>query len=89
MAWGSGKKTAVLALQRAINNCALTVDRDGILGNKTMAAANSIEPRQLFDALTTERERFFRAIGRPGSKNAKFLRGWLNRLQSYKETFRP
>jgi len=89
MAWGSGKKTAVLALQRAINNCGVTVDRDGILGNKTMAAANSIEPRQLFDALTTERERFFRAIGRPGSKNAKFLNGWLNRLESYKKTFRP
>jgi lysozyme family protein len=59
------------------------------LGNKTIAAANSIPPQVLFDALTTERERFFRYIGRPGSKNAKFLKGWLNRLADYKKTFRP
>jgi lysozyme family protein len=87
MAWGSGKKQAVKSLQQAIINCGVKVDKDGILGNQTINAANSIDPRQLFDALTTERERFFRAIG--VGKNAKFLKGWLNRLEDYKKTFRP
>ena len=87
MAWGSGKKQAVKSLQQAIINCGIKVDKDGMLGNQTINAANSIEPRVLFDALTAERERFFRVIG--VGKNAKFLKGWLNRLEDYKKTFRP
>jgi len=91
MAWGSGKSTAVKLLQQALINCGVLPKngKDGVLGNKTIAAANSLEPRVLFDALTAERERFFRYIGRPGTKNAKFLKGWLNRLEDYKKTFRP
>ena len=89
MCWGSGKSQAVTSLQRAISNCGVAIDKDGILGNTTIRLANSLEPRVLFDALTAERERFFRAIGRPNSKNAKFLKGWLNRLEDYKKTFRP
>lgn len=91
MAWGSGKSTAVKLLQQALINCGALGknDKDGILGNKTIAAANSLDPQVLFDALTAERERFFRYIGRPGTKNAKFLKGWLNRLADYKKTFRP
>lgn len=87
MAWGSGKRQAVKSLQQAIINCGVSVEKDGLLGNKTISAANSIEPRKLFDALTSERERFFRAISK--GKNAKFLKGWLNRLEDYKKTFRP
>lgn len=89
MAWGSGPSQAVSSLQRAINNCGVLVKIDGLIGKKTIAAANSIEPRKLFDELTEERERFFRAIAQPGTKNAKFLKGWLNRLEDYKKTFRP
>jgi lysozyme family protein len=87
MCWGSGKRQAVKSLQQAIINCGVSVEKDGLLGNKTISAANSIEPRKLFDALTSERERFFRAISK--GKNAKFLKGWLNRLEDYKRTFRP
>lgn len=89
MAWGSGKKQAIKSLQQAIINCGVSVVKDGILGNKTMTAANSIDPQKLFDALTNERERFFKAIAKPGSKNAKFLKGWLRRLEDYRSTFRP
>lgn len=89
MAWGSGKKQAVKSLQTAIKNCGVEISIDSVLGNTTIRLANSIEPQKLFDALTTERERFFRYIGRPGTKNSKFLKGWLNRLNSYKENFRP
>lgn len=87
MAWGSGVKQAVTSLQRAINNCGIKVEIDGLIGALTIGAANAIEPRELFDALTAERERFFYVIG--VGKNAKFLKGWLNRLEDYKKTFRP
>lgn len=89
MAWGSGAKQAVKSLQRAINDCGIKIEMDGAIGPLTVGAANAIEPRKLFDALVVERERFFRAIAQPGSKNAKFLKGWLNRLEDYKKTFRP
>lgn len=89
VAWGSGVKQAGMTLQRAILNCGSFVDKDGVIGKHTISAANSIDPRKLFDALIAERERFFKAIGRPGSKNAKFLKGWLRRLADYKKTFRP
>lgn len=87
MCWGSGKRQATKSLQQAIINCGVNVVKDGQLGPKTIQAANSIDPCDLFTALTNERERFFRAIAKPGSKNAKFLKGWLNRLKDYKETF--
>lgn len=89
IAWGSGVSQAGKSLQRSIKNCGVSVSLDGIIGNETIKAANSIEPRNLFDALCNERERFFRAIARPGTKNAKFLKGWLNRLEDYRKTFRP
>jgi lysozyme family protein len=87
MAWGSGARQAVKSLQVAINHCGLQCDVDGLIGPKTILLANSIEPKKLFDALTAERERFFYAIG--VGKNAKFLTGWLNRLNDYRFTFRP
>jgi len=87
MAWGSGAKQAIKSLQTAINHCGVKCEVDGVIGSQTINAANSIEPRILFDALTNERERFFYAIGK--GKNAKFLKGWLNRLNDYRSTFRP
>ena len=89
MCWGSGKKQATKSLQQAIINSGVNVVKDGILGSKTIAAANSINSCKLFTELTKERERFFKAIAKPGSKNAKFLKGWLRRLQDYKDTFSP
>ena len=74
-------------LQTSINHCGVYCDVDGVIGMKTINAANSIEPRVLFDALTNERERFFYAIG--VGKNAKFINGWINRLNDYRKTFRP
>lgn len=87
MAWGSGSKQAGISLQRAINLCGIKIEIDGVIGALTIGAANAIEPRVLFDALANERERFFYAIGT--GKNAKFLKGWLNRLADYRATFRP
>jgi len=87
MAWGSGARQAVKSLQVAINHCGLKCEIDGLIGPKTILLANSIAPQKLFDAICNERERFFYAIG--VGKNAKFLKGWLNRLNDYRATFRP
>lgn len=87
MAWGSGVTQASKSLQVAINHCGLLCTIDGAIGVKTINCANAIEPRKLFDELINERKRFFYAIAT--GKNAKFLTGWLNRLNDYQFTFRP
>jgi lysozyme family protein len=57
----------------------LGVVQDGIVGAKTLSAINNYpNERELFDRLWSEREAFFKRIG--VGTQAKFLRGWLNRL---------
>lgn len=89
MAWGSGSSRAGITLQRALNNLGKAVAIDGKIGMKTIQAANSCDCKQLFDELIRLRKAFFISISEEGSKNAKFRKGWLNRLADYERTFRP
>jgi lysozyme family protein len=89
MAWGSGASRAGITLQQALKNLGKDVVIDGKIGLKTIAAANEVDECKLFDELTRLREQFFLAISKDGTKNAKFRKGWLNRLADYKKTFRP
>lgn len=89
IAWGSGANRAGITLQTALRNLGEPITIDGDIGNKTIAATHRVNERMLFDELLREREKFFRNIAKPGSKNAKFLKGWLNRLEDYRVTFRP
>ena len=89
MAWGSGQHRAIITLQQALNNLGKHVAIDGKIGPQTLKAANELNDRILFDELIRLREAFFIAISKPGMKNAKFRKGWLNRLADYHETFRP
>jgi lysozyme family protein len=89
MAWGSGAKQAGVTLQKAINNLGGNLKVDGAIGDKTIEAANAIEPVILFDEIMKLRIAFFKYIGRAGTKNNKFLKGWLNRANDYIKNFRP
>ncbi|HRO76124.1 MAG TPA: putative peptidoglycan-binding domain-containing protein [Crocinitomicaceae bacterium] len=85
IAWGSGVVQGGKHLQRALNIMGAKLEVDGIIGQKTLKAANTADQRQLFNTLLEVREQFFRAIAK--GKNAKFLNGWLNRLRDYKQQF--
>lgn len=76
-AWGSGPGTAAKQIQRIVG-----VTADGVVGPKTIAAINKYEPKMLFNRIKAERERFFKACVANRPANAKFLRGWLRRLDS-------
>ena len=76
-----GYKVIEKAVQRILNskfNKGLTVD--GVFGNKTIAAINSVDQHILFDAIVDERERIYHQIG------GEFLQGWLNRLADFEFT---
>jgi lysozyme family protein len=89
MAWGSGQHRAIITLQQALNNLGKHVAIDGKIGPMTIKASNELDNTILFDELIRLREAFFIAISKPGMKNAKFRKGWLNRLADYNKTFRP
>lgn len=54
--WGSGKHGIVIP-QRLLG-----VTPDGIVGEKTLAAVNAADPRQLFDAIFEARKKFLNDI---------------------------
>lgn len=54
--WGSGKHGIVIP-QRVLG-----VTPDGIVGDKTLAAVNAANPRQLFDAIFEARKKFLNDI---------------------------
>ena len=53
---------------------------DGIVGEKTLAAINAQEPRQLFDRIKRKREEFIEDLVRRNPSQKVFRAGWLLRL---------
>lgn len=80
-AYNSGPKTAILKLQHILGP---TVSNDGVIGNQTINALNSGNQEVIFNKLFESRKNFFHAIVRANPKNKVFLKGWLNRLNSFK-----
>lgn len=63
----------------------LGVEADGIVGKKTVGAVNGFgDQSSLFKKLWTCRDAFLAGIVRNTPSQAKFLRGWQNRLCSIK-----
>lgn len=63
----------------------LGVTVDGVVGPKTLAAINDYpNQKELFQKLWNRRKKHFETIGK--GNNAKFLVGWLNRLNAFKYT---
>lgn len=78
-AWGSGPVTAIKKVQKQLG-----VYVDGKVGPITLAAINTADPKELFDKLWNARKAHFEAICKANPSQNVFLRGWMNRLNSYK-----
>jgi lysozyme family protein len=72
---------AIEVLQRVLNSLGKNIAVDGGMGPITVRTVNSVNPQTLFDAYKEARINYYRAIG-TGS-NAKFLKGWLKRINSF------
>lgn len=70
-------------LQRAARACRFLIADDGVIGQQTLAAVNSVDGSVLAAALKSEAAGFYRGlvVARPGF--AKFEAGWLNRAYSH------
>lgn len=73
-------------IQRAVRaaNSKLVLTDDGILGDKSFGAINSVNPEKLQASLKSEAAGYYRSIKfKDPTKDAKvFLKGWLNRAYS-------
>ena len=78
-AWTSGAAYGIKYPQQVLG-----VKVDGIVGQKTIAAINDYpDKKELFKKLWNRRKKHFEDIAKSPSK-AKFLKGWLNRLNDFK-----
>ncbi len=72
----------IKVLQRVLNKSfGKKLMVDGAQGMLTVNAINSVNSKDLFNAYKAAREEYYRAIAT--GDNAGFLKGWLNRLNSY------
>lgn len=74
-----GPARAFRLLQRSLRACGETVAVDGILGPKTVAAANRCEARELLIELAQQHGRFYRMLVSRRPEFQKFARGWQRR----------
>lgn len=76
-AWGSGAATSIKQVQKILG-----VAVDGIVGNDTLTAINTADQRTLFDKIHSRRIEFVENIVKRDPSQARFLKGWKNRINS-------
>ena len=72
----AGTGRSVKTLQQAIGCVA-----DGVIGPKTMAAINDANPKDLIAKFSDARADFYQGIVARKPDQARFIRGWLNRVE--------
>lgn len=76
--WGSGKY-AIIYPQRLLG-----VPADGIVGMKTINALNGTNQKDIYNKVWEARKKFYYNIVKSNPSQAKWLKGWLNRLNDLK-----
>lgn len=76
-AWASGTVTSIKQVQKILG-----VAADGIVGNDTLTAINTADQRILFDKIHSKRIEFVENIVKRNPSQARFLKGWKNRINS-------
>lgn len=76
-AWASGTVTSIKQVQKILG-----VAVDGIVGNDTLTAINIAGQRSLFAKIHSRRIEFVENIVKRDPSQARFLKGWKNRINS-------
>lgn len=61
----------------------ICVDRDGVVGPQTLNAINSWDPQRLHSCIKQARKTHYEAIVERDPRQRKFLKGWMNRLNTF------
>lgn len=71
--------TATLIAQRSANDLGANLKEDGIIGSRTRAALNGMNPDQLMVCIKWRAWEVYRAIVDKDASQAAFINGWRNR----------
>lgn len=77
----AGVGRSIKTLQSAVGATA-----DGIIGNQTLTKINSIDPKKLINDLSDARIDFYQGIVARKPDQARFIKGWLNRVEDSRRT---
>ena len=76
-----GKRKAVTILQGALNLLLQDVSSDGVMGYKTLAAANAYKyPKSLLKVMNGLQFEHYRALCAKDPSQLRFFRGWMERV---------
>lgn len=75
----AGLRPAVRVLQRALNHSGWKLEKDGVLGPKTLNAANATADNPLVQDLRLETYEFYQEILSRRTQLERFRRGWARR----------
>lgn len=78
-AWASGPVTSIKQVQSILG-----VSVDGVVGPKTLSAVNSADQHALFSDIHASRLKFVEDIVRRNPTQARFLKGWKDRINDIK-----
>jgi len=81
--WLVNSGGAAKEIQRVLNNMGFGVSVDGIIGSKTIAAMNAINPFSLVNAITAQRVAYYETGAQKGWFDSKFLAGLVSRAERY------
>jgi hypothetical protein len=74
-----GPQRATRLLQQALNHCGAELAVDGVLGERTIAAANQTAPECVLAQLRALAAEHYRALAAKDPKYLPYLKGWLER----------
>ena len=57
---------------------------DGIVGNKTLSYINSNNQEEIFNKIWNRRKQFYDSLVKNNPSQTVFLKGWMNRLNTFK-----
>ena len=57
---------------------------DGIVGNKTISYINSHDQEEVFNKILNRRKQFYESLVKNNPSHKVFLKGWMNRLNTFK-----
>jgi lysozyme family protein len=73
----SGVQQSIKLLQRAVG-----ADADGVIGKETFALVDATHIDDVLESFSNQKRDFYRAIVARNPTQAKFLNGWLNRVNN-------
>lgn len=76
-AWCSGTVTAIRQVQKILD-----VEVDGVVGDNTLTAINTVDQHSLFDKIHSKRIEFVEDIVKRDAAQLRFLKGWINRINA-------